>query len=281
VCLSIVLALFSASSAPAAEPGKAVGTVTINGTVTKLAFASQATVENLFDSAKRDTLVVLTDRALGDTAADDDVELSLKARRGDLVVLALRIDGRTLANVKASYKGLAGYVQLPGTWFQFTPSGKGAGTLKLAKREWDGATYECAVDFAAAPAAVPKPAATAAPTPAPAKPVPAPAPAPLPPATTSNVDPKAATALLVQALMKKDERQALELIKLGANPNGRDQYGVPVLNWAVMMCQPKVVKALVDAKADLTYQRAPGMTIMQEAGACPEAALILKTAGAK
>ncbi len=54
-----------------------------------------------------------------------------------------------------------------------------------------------------------------------------------------------------------------------------------MLNWAVMMCMPKVVKALVDKGADLKYERAPGMTIMQEAGACPEAAKILKAAGAR
>ena len=89
------------------------------------------------------------------------------------------------------------------------------------------------------------------------------------------------TALLVSAMMQKDEDQALKLVKLGVDPNAKDQYGVPVLNWAVMMCMPRVVQALVDAKADLTYQRAPGFTILQEAGACPEAAKILKAAGAK
>ena len=81
--------------------------------------------------------------------------------------------------------------------------------------------------------------------------------------------------------MEKDERRALEILKLGADPNGRDQYGTAMLNWAVMMCQPQVVKALVDKKVDLTYQRAPGMTILTEAGACPEAAKILRAAGAK
>ena len=82
-------------------------------------------------------------------------------------------------------------------------------------------------------------------------------------------------------MMQKDEAQALKLIKLGLDPNARDQYGVPVLNWAVMMCMPKVVQALVDAKADLTYERAPGFTILKEAGACPEAEKILRAAGAK
>ena len=71
------------------------------------------------------------------------------------------------------------------------------------------------------------------------------------------------------------------MIKLGADPNGRDQSGIPVLNWSVAMCMPQVVKALVDRKASLTYQRAPGLTIMAEAGACPEAAKILSAAGAK
>ena len=81
--------------------------------------------------------------------------------------------------------------------------------------------------------------------------------------------------------MQRDEHRALEIIKLGVDPNGRDQSGIPVLNWAVMMCQPAAVKALVDAKADLKYERAPGMTILMEAGACPEAARVLRLAGAR
>ena len=96
-----------------------------------------------------------------------------------------------------------------------------------------------------------------------------------------GIDPKSGAALLISALMLRDEAQALKLIKLGADPNGRDQYGIGVLNYAVMMCMPKVVQALVDQKADLKYERAPGMSIMTEAGACPEAAKILAAAGAK
>jgi len=82
-------------------------------------------------------------------------------------------------------------------------------------------------------------------------------------------------------MMQKDEHMALELVKSGVDPNSRDESGIPILNWSVMMCMPSVVQALVDRKADLTYQRAPGMTIMTEAGACPAAAKILKAAGAK
>ena len=90
-----------------------------------------------------------------------------------------------------------------------------------------------------------------------------------------------ATALVVAAIMKKDQDQAIKIIKLGVDPNNKDQYGIPLLNWAVMSCLPRVVQTLVDRGADLTYERAPGMTILTEAGACPEAEKILRTAGAK
>ena len=103
----------------------------------------------------------------------------------------------------------------------------------------------------------------------------------LPPASTSTLDPKTATALVVAAMMQKDEHQALMLVKSGIDPNGRDKDGIPILNWSVMRCMPTVVQALVDRKADLKYQRAPGLTIMTEAGACPAAAKILSAAGAK
>jgi len=270
-------ALMVVSRAWALEPGKAAGTFTYDKTSVALAAAVETKVENLFDEKKKDTLVVLTDKALGATAPDDDIELSLRARKGEITALVLRIDGSKLVNVSVYHKGLNGKVLLPGAWFQFAGPARGAGSLKLAPRAFDDHTYACAAEFLAAPA----PAAAAAP------PVETPPPAPRQhdtkpvPATTSSVDAKSATALLIQAMMLKDEQQALEIIKLGADPNGRDQYGIPVLNWAVMMCQPKVVKALVDKKADLTYQRAPGMTLLTEAGACPEAAAILRAAGAK
>lgn len=263
----------------AAEPGKAVGTVTIDKLTVNLSVATEAKVENLFDSKKQDTLVVLTDKPLGASRPDDEVGLSLRARTGELVVVALRLDGASLVNVKISHKGLSGFVTLPGAWFQYSGSKPGIGTLKLNPRAFDGRTYACAAEFAAAPAAKPVPTAPAA-TPAPPA-TRATEPEKLPPATTSNIDKKSATALLVQAMQDKDERRAIELIKLGADPNGRDQSGTPVLNWAIMMCQPSVVQALVNAKADLTYQRAPGLTPLVEAGACPAAAKILQAAGAK
>jgi hypothetical protein len=282
--VSLFVAL-AALNAHALEPGKAAGTVTISGVSTPLAFAVETKKENLFDDKKQDTVIVLSDKPLGATAPDDEIELSMRARTGDLVVLALRIDGSKLINVQLSHKGLSGIALLPGAWFQYSAGKSAAGTLKLEPREFDGRSYAVSAEFAAAPAARPPPPPAPAPAPPPKAVAPPPPPKAAPPTPTpklpSNLDRKSATALLVQAMMKKDEYQSLELIKHGADPNGRDSSGIPVLNWAVMMCQPAVVQALVSAGSDLKYQRAPGMTIMTEAGACPEAAKILRAAGAR
>ncbi len=265
----------------AADPGKAAGTITIDGAATPIMLAAASDAENLFDDKKRDTLITITDRALGDTEAGDDVSLSMRARTGDLVVVLLRLDGAKLTNVTLMYKGLSGVVKLPGQWFTFTSTGRNAGTLKLARKEVDGHTYACDLTFTAATIAK-KPAPPPAAAPPAVKPAARPAQeAPLPPASTLTMDPKVATAVFVAAAMQKDEHQALALVKAGIDPNSRDKDGVPILNWSVMMCMPPVVQALVDRHADLKYQRAPGLTVMQEAGACPAAAKILSAAGAR
>jgi hypothetical protein len=266
-----------AGSALAVENGRAKGTVAVDQTTVTLAYATSTTTPGLFDEKKKDTIVVLSDRPLGEIAPDDAVELHLRARSGKLVALALRLDGTKLINVGVHAAGLDGVIVLPGQWFTYHANGTAAGSLSLAKRDNDGHTYACTVEFSAAPARITQPesgapivkAPTAAPTPT------------LPPASTSSIDPKTMAALLVAAMMNKDEAQALQLVRSGANPNLRDQYGTPMLNWAVMTCMPKLVKALVDHGADLKYERAPGFTIMQEAGACPAAAAILKAAGAR
>jgi hypothetical protein len=270
----MVCAGLFAGAALAVEPGRATGTLTVDGATAKLAFATTGSVENLFDDKKKDTLIVLSDRPPGDVAADDEVGLQLAARNGELAAMVVRLDGSKLINVAVHEKGIDGMVLLPGNWFTYRPAGAAAGSITLAKREWDGHSYACSAEFVGAPA---KPTAPeAAPVPAPVEATPT-----LPPATTSTIDPKALTGALVAAMMNKDEDQALTLVQQGGDPNARDQYGMPVLNWAVMVCMPKLVKALVDKGADLKYERAPGMTILTEAGACPEAAKILRAAGAK
>jgi hypothetical protein len=272
--LILTVAAAGMGSALALESGRAKGTLAVDKTTTTLAYATHSTVPGLFDEKKKDTIVVLSDRPLGDIAPDDAVELHLQARNGKLVALALRLDGTKLVNVGVHAAGLDGVIVLPGQWFTYRASGPGAGALTLAKRDSDGHSYACTVEFNAAaakpvPQEVAKPTPTVAPTPT------------LPPASTSSIDPKAHVAMIVTAMMQKDEDQALKLIKIGVDPNAKDQYGTPLLNWSVMMCMPKLVKELVNRGANLKYERAPGMTIMQEAGACPEAAKILKAAGAR
>ncbi|MGE0042529.1 MAG: hypothetical protein AB7H88_21985 [Vicinamibacterales bacterium] len=273
--LLVVLTLVATAPLAAAAAGKATGTLTVDKAPATLTAAVETTAENLFDDKKQDRLIVITDRPLGDTAPDD-IDLSMRARRGDLTAMVLRYDGAKLVNVSLFYKGLGGKVLLPGAWF--TVTGKGAaGSLKLAPREFDGHTYATAVDFAAVPYVAPRaPAPEAAAAPEPAEPA-----APLAPATTSFIEKGAATKMAIDAMMAKDEHQAVELIKLGVDPNGKDQYGMPILSWAVMMCQPAAVDLLVKKGANVNYSRAPGLTTLAEAGACPAAAKILQAAGAK
>ncbi len=278
-CIGAVLvsAVLGIAPAFALEPGAASGTVTLDKVVSKLTHAASAAEENLFDSAKQDTIIAVSDRPIKTTSPADRTELGRRAGAGEIVVVIPRFDGTKLVNVGVGVKGESGILLLPGAWFQSSISQDGSGSLKLAPRTFEGHTHACDLQFHAKKYAPPVQ-ATSAPAQEPPAPV---AEAPLPPATTSNISPKAGAAMVIEALMQKDEHQALELIKLGADPNGSDAYGIRVLNYAVMMCMPNVVQALVQRKADLQYERAPGMTIMTEAGACPAAATILKKAGAR
>lgn len=269
----------------ALAPGKSAGTFTLDGKSTPLPVAVATAVEGLFDETKQDTLVVLADRDLGDLAADDEVGMHVAAREGRLIALALRLDGARLVNVTVHAAGLDGEVKLPGAWFTWKPSGAAAGILALAAREEDGHRYSCSLQFvgASAKAAVSTAAAAAAASPsAPAANPRTVRPAASPvPATTSHVDPKAMAKIVVGAIMSKDEAQAIKLVESGVDPNLRDDSGIPLLNWAVMSCMPRLTRALVAKGADLKVERAPGLTILTEAGACPEAAAILRAAGAR
>src|SRR5262249_53047085 len=132
----VALAVGVAVPLSAVDAGRANGTVTIDGTTVSVPFAVETRKDDLFDETKRDLVVVLTDKQLSATRPDDEIGLSLKARRGELVVLALRFDGDTLVNVTASFKSLSGLVILPGAWFQYTAGSRpGVGTLRLPARE--------------------------------------------------------------------------------------------------------------------------------------------------
>ncbi len=276
---SVLFGLLASSvvvyAALAAEPGKASGTITINGTATRLTHAVRTTRQNRFDETASDTVVVLSNRSLTTQQATDEAWLFARAERGELVALALCFDGRPgrgrLFNVALFHKGLIEIALLPDLVFESTFNG-GAGTLKMASREFRGHTYAASVEFAIT---VPAETAVTAATPGAGGP-------PLPPPSTSDADRRRATALLIDALQEGDERRSLEIITLGIDPNGRDEkMGIAAINWAVLMCQPLVVKALVELKADLKHERLPGMTLLREAvAACPDAVPYLRAAGA-
>jgi hypothetical protein len=151
---ALALALWVATAALALDTGKASGGITIDGTEFPLSFAVETRKENLFDENKRDVVVVLTDKQLSATKPDDEIGLTVKARRGELVALALRIDGGTLVNVAVSHQALNRLVILPGTWFQYIAGSKpGTGILKLVEHKFEGHSYAVDVEFSAAPGA--------------------------------------------------------------------------------------------------------------------------------
>ncbi len=269
--------MLACGRANAQVPGTAKGTFSVDGKAVSVAFAEMTSVENLFDSSKKDIVVAVSDKPLGETMPDDEVTQQLRAREGAFAVFRLRIADKTLVNAGVNMPGIDGLLLLPGAWFEFEAAKDGAGKLKLVPpKTWDGHSYACDLEFAAKAAAPRKPAEEPPPPPPSIAPTPT-----LPPASTSSIEPKRAAKLMVAAMMNRDDHQAIGLIKSGVDPNLRDEYGVSMLSWAVMTCQPKIVEALVRAHADVSYERAPGMTILQEAGACPEAAKLLKAAGAK
>ena len=256
-----------------AQSGKVTGTVTIDTNSITLSHAIRTTRPNPFNDFFNDTVVVLSDRALSSEEAADDAALYARAARGELVTVAVRFDGRPkrgqLFNVALNHKGLAETALLPDVWFKYTFKG-GAGTLKLDSQEFSGRTYAADLEFS-----VPMPVETTTTADAPT--------AGLPPPSKTDADRARATALLIDALQDGDETRSLEIIKLGIDPNGRDEkHGIPVINWAVLMCQPPVVGALVELKADLRHERLPGMTLLAEArAACPDAVGFLKAGGAQ
>jgi hypothetical protein len=263
----------------AAQPPKetATGTITIDGAAVPLTHAIRITRPNAFNDFFSDTVVVLSNRVLTEKEASDDAGLLARAQRGEVVTVAVRFDGRPkrgqLFNVGLNHKGLAETALLPDVWFKYTFKG-GAGTLKLEPREFSGRKYAADVQFAVTMPAQTTDAGDAAGVAAGAG---------LPPPSKTDADRRKASALLIEALQEGDEARAIAIVELGVDPNVRDaKMNIPLINWAVLMCQPPVVRALVDLKADLSHERLPGMTLLSEAmAACPEAVPALKSGGAK
>jgi hypothetical protein len=274
-----LVACVVAAAVVGAQPPRetATGTLTIDGVATQLTHAIRITKPNPFNDFFSDTVVMLTDRALTEKEASDDAAVLARAQKGELVAVAVRFDGRPrrgqLFNVAISHKGLTETALLPDVWFKYGFK-DGVGKLSLESREFSGRRYAADVAFAVTMPVVTTEAAaeTAAGGGA------------LPPPSKTDADRKRASALLIEALQEGDEARALAIVELGIDPDVRDdKMKIPLINWAILMCQPPIVRALaVDLKADLSHERLPGMTLLSEAvAACPEAVPALKQAGAK
>jgi hypothetical protein len=193
--------------------------------------------------------------------------------------MAVRFDGRPgrglpLFNIALRYPAASEPVLLPDVYFKAAFK-DGAGTVLMPSREFAGHTYAAKLEYAVK---IPKEvtdalAAKAAPT----------AEFKLPPPSKTAADRRAAGTLLIDVLQEGDEARALAVLALGVDPNVADEkMKIPLINWALLMCQPLVVKGLVELKADLSHERLPGMTLLSEAAAaCPEAVPFLKAGGAK
>jgi hypothetical protein len=253
---------------------KGSGSITINGVTTQLTHAVKTTRKNPFNDFFSDPVVILSDKPISQREADDDAALLARAQKGDVITIAVRFDGRPkrgqLFNVAINHQGLEETALLPDVWFKYTFK-EGAGTLRLEPRDMAGRNYATDLSFS-----VPMP-------PVPTEETKAAATASLPPPSKTDADRQKASQLLIDAIQEGDVERAMTIVPLGIDPNARDpKMNISLINWAVLMCQPPVVNALVELKADLSHERLPGMTLLAEAkAACPEAVGYLKAGGAK
>jgi hypothetical protein len=272
--VSAILALVLALAFTQQPDSRGSGSITINGTKTELSHAIKTTRKNPFNDFFADTVVILSDKPLTQKEADDDTALLARAKNGEATTIAVRFDGRPkrgqLFNVAVNHQGLDDTALIPDVWVKYTFKG-GAGTLKMEPHELAGRTYAADLQFS-----VPMPVETTEETKTAAT-------QGLPPPSKTDADRQRASQLLIAALQEGDEARAMAVVALGIDPNAADpKMGIALVNWAVLMCQPTVVSALVDLKANLNHERLPGMTLLSEArAACPEAVGYLKAGGAK
>lgn len=250
------------------------GSVTVNGTTTQLTHVIKTERKNPFNNFFSDPVIILSNKPITEAEAADDAALLKRAQSGDLVTLQVRFDGRPkrgqLFNIGINHQGLTETALLPDVWAKYTFKA-GEGKVTLPEHELAGRKYAANAEFKVPMPAEPTEAAAGATT------------RELPPPSKTDADRAKASQLLIEAVQEGDEARALAIIPLGIDPNAKDEkMGIALINWAVLMCQPPVVNALVELKADLTHERLPGMTLLAEArAACPEAVGYLRAGGAK
>jgi hypothetical protein len=267
---SLILSLFLVQQADSTGSGSLV----IDGKTVELSHVVKTTRKNPFNDFFSDPVVILSDKPISEEEAANDAALLARAQKGELVAVAVRFDGRPkrgqLFNVGIAHQGLTETVLLPDVWFKYTFK-EGKGTLTLPDREMSGHQYATDVKFS-----VPMPVEVTEETSAATV-------RELPPPSKTDADRQRASQLLIDALQEGDEARALAIVDLGIDPNAKDsKMSISLINWAVLMCQPPIVAALVELKADLSHERLPGMTLLSEArAACPDAVGYLRAGGAK
>jgi len=274
VALLFALAFAQQADSKAPVETKGSGTLTISGATTTLPHVVKTARKNPFNDFFSDIVVILSNKPLSEAEAADDAALLKRANTEDLVTVAVRFDGRPkrgqLFNIGINHRGVTDTVLLPDVWVKYTFKG-GAGKVSLPAHELAGRTYAAELEFT-----VPVPVETTEVAAAGTS-------RQLPPPSKTEADRQKASQLLIDALQEGDEARALAIVPLGIDPNAKDpKMGIALINWAVLMCQPPIVNALVELKADLSHERLPGMTLLAEArAACPEAVGYLKAGGAK
>ena len=88
-------------AAPSLADGKADGTLTVNGKPTKVAFAYARSVPDPFDSAAKDTLVIVSDVALDAKALGDEFQRIQLGEKGKIHAFEITVDasGKPISTV--------------------------------------------------------------------------------------------------------------------------------------------------------------------------------------
>jgi hypothetical protein len=77
----------------------------------------------------------------------------------------------------------------------------------------------------------------------------------------------ARTAALAEAVARNATREVTALVKHGANPNARGEWGLTMLGWAMRRRSPDAFAALLDAGADATVsEHYPSTAMDRDAG---------------
>lgn len=156
VLLSFVLSL------PLFAADKVAGTMTVNGTETKLTHVYAAPRPNPFDESKTDVYVLVADRELPADAVHDDFAL-MRAREGVTGFTVQITADRSIVSGQVFSPNFKKMTQFSGTGMHelevtSMTSDRIAGTVSVPKNDFFDNVYEYAVTFDAAVTPKPKPA---------------------------------------------------------------------------------------------------------------------------